>query len=221
MITRQHLQEAVHLPEFDRSESLRRMAPPGARLPAEGIVPREAAVLVLIFPYENALHLVLTRRHPQLRGHSGQIAFPGGRRDPEDLTYEATALREACEEIGVCNEMPIEMIGRLSTTYIPPSNFSVVPVVAYTASAPQFVPNPGEVDEIFAVPLASLLNPAVKQVEDWDFKGERMRIPFYILNGHKVWGATAIMLSELEHRLRRVLSPRILAALRESYKLKS
>jgi 8-oxo-dGTP pyrophosphatase MutT (NUDIX family) len=207
---------ALEVPAFDHDSAHRRMAPPGVRMPAAEVEPRQAAVLVLVFPKDDVLHLVLTRRHDKLRGHSGQVSFPGGRCDPEDPTFESTALREACEEIGICHNTPLEILGRLSTTYIPPSNFSVVPVVAYTPSDLDFVPNPDEVDEIFTVPLHHLIDATFKQVEDWDFKGQRVRIPFYGFNGHKVWGATAIMLSELEHRLRYVLPASTLRQLRNT-----
>ena len=116
------------------------------------------------------LHRVLTRRTDTLRGHSGQISFPGGRRDPGDESFTATALRETCEELGVCDP-DIQVIGTLSTMYIPPSNFEVYPDSGLSAAAPDFTPNPAEVAEVFTFPLDALLDEQYKALEEWDFHG--------------------------------------------------
>ena len=100
--------------------------------------PRQSAVLVLIHPKAGqGLHIALTKRTTSLRGHSGQVSFPGGSRDEDDDSFEDTALRETCEEIGICTQSSINLIGRLTTMWIPPSNFEVVPVVATMLSEPE------------------------------------------------------------------------------------
>jgi len=205
MISLDQVYQAVNLPEFDWAAAHLRMSPRGRPTgPSNGIVARQAGVLVLLFPENGGLQVVLTRRLDTLRGHSGQISFPGGRRDPADESFTATALRETCEELGVCDP-DITVIGMLSRMYIPPSNFEVYPTVAYLPACPVFAPNPDEVAEVFTFPLDALLDERYKALEDWTMNGVTIPVPYYAINGHKVWGATAIMLSELEGRLRTVI----------------
>jgi 8-oxo-dGTP pyrophosphatase MutT (NUDIX family) len=202
-ITLKDVCAALALPDFDALPAQSRMAPGiRSRMFQTDQPPREAGVLVLLFP-DHDLHIVLTRRNEGLRGHSGQISFPGGQRDADDPSFTATALRETCEELGLCGEITI--LGTLSQIYIPPSNFNVYPSVGYVPTLPDFQPSEHEVAEVFSVPLHALLDPSNKCEEDWDFQDVTVRIPYYHLNGHKVWGATAVMLSEFEHRLRVVL----------------
>ena len=161
---------------------------------------REAGVLVLLYPHStngNApeLHLVLTRRTEYPGVHSGQISFPGGRREGDE-SLQTTALRETMEEVGVSPDT-VDIIGPLSCLYIPPSNFCIYPFVACCATRPNFRIEPNEVAELLETPLIHILNPAARQEEIWHFQnqGER-RVPFFDVFGHKVWGATAMMLSE-------------------------
>jgi 8-oxo-dGTP pyrophosphatase MutT (NUDIX family) len=162
---------------------------------------REAGVLLLFYPqrangnWSEELHLVLTRR-PEYPGvHSGQMSFPGGRREAGE-SLRATALRETLEEVGVLPET-LQVIGALSPLYTPPSNFCIHPFIAYSPVQPQFQPDEKEVAELVEVPLSLLFDPAIRKEEVWEFKdyGPR-RVPFFDIYGHKVWGATAMILNE-------------------------
>lgn len=171
----------------------RPMAPPTA-----DHEPRRGGVLVLLYPQaeDGQLHLVLTRRTDNVGNHRGQISFPGGSVDPEDASTAHTALREACEEIGVC-AADLRVLGALTPLYIPPSDFRIYPHVAYAARRPVFDPQPAEVAELLEAPLSHFLDERNFAAEEWVIRGLPMHIPFFLLRGHKVWGATAMVLAEL------------------------
>jgi 8-oxo-dGTP pyrophosphatase MutT (NUDIX family) len=156
---------------------------------------RRAGVLVLFYPCDDELCLVLTRRTDAVDNHRGQISLPGGSMDPgEDAA--AAALREAWEELAV-DTAPLAVLGELSPLYIPASGFCMYPVVAYSTERPDFVPNPGEVAEVLEVSLAHLLAPDTRDEEIWLIRGADVCVPFYRVGHHKVWGATAMVLCEL------------------------
>ena len=178
---------------------LRQMEPP------PGATPRLAAVLLLLYPYQGELWLPLTVRSSRLSSHRGEVSLPGGATDPEDADAATTALREANEELGI-DPASVTIWGRLSSFYIPPSNFQISPVVGFSAAPPAFTPSPYEIEHVFSVSLSRLLNPATIQVEDWTRRGLLMRVPFFAVEGYKVWGATALLLSELVARIRRIRS---------------
>lgn len=213
LITLDNVRTALKLADFDAVAAQQAMIP-ATRLPnaSRKATSRQAGVLVLLYPQAGALHFVLTRRTETLRGHSGQISFPGGKHDPDDATLVETALRETCEELGVCGG-DMAVLGQLSTLYIPPSDFEVFPTVAALRYQPDFVPNPDEVAQVFSVPLAALLHDRYKQADYWTFNGQQVLIPYYSFHEQQVWGATAIMLSELEGRLRATLPESLLQAL--------
>ena len=213
LITEQSISAAMQLPGFENwrphldEPSLNRPKCRPVDLPGEG---RSAAVLLLIYPVqhdaeESELRLVLTRRHETLTQHAGQISLPGGRRD-EGEALETTALRETEEEIGV-SSAAIRIFGRLNSIYIPPTDFTVAPFVGWSATQPQFVPAVAEVAEIIEVSLDHLLNPkSLGQGEVNIASGETITVPFYQVDHHRVWGATAIILAEFVERLKRVRS---------------
>jgi 8-oxo-dGTP pyrophosphatase MutT (NUDIX family) len=162
---------------------------------------RRAGVLVLLYPRDGDLSLVLTRRTDAVDTHRGQISFPGGSMDPgEDAA--ASALREAWEELAV-DPISLAVLGELSPLYIPPSSFCIYPVVAYASERPGFVPNAGEVAEVLEVSLARLLDPGTRGEEVWPIRGADVCVPFYRVGHHKVWGATAMVLCELLELIRR------------------
>ena len=197
---------ALALPDFDSEGAQRRMAPrPHVRHRSHGRpgLPRQASVLVLLYPCGDSLAFALERRAANPHDvHSGQIGLPGGAREGDE-TPLAAALREAAEEMGI--GAPVEILGRLSTLYIPPSDFDVHPFVGYVAPRPAWQPDSAEVVEVIDCPLAWLLDDARKVCEEWEVRGVALHVPWYSMHGHKVWGATAIILSELEQRLRVVL----------------
>jgi 8-oxo-dGTP pyrophosphatase MutT (NUDIX family) len=196
---------ALTLADFDALAAQRLMAPmPRAlRRNDQPETARQAGVLLLLFPVETGLSLVLNRRSANPHDvHSGQISLPGGAQEPGEILVD-TALRETCEELGV--NAPIQVIGRLSCLYIPPSDFEVYPVVGYLPARPLWRPDPTEVADVLECPLTWLMDASHKVVEDWDWNGSKIQVPWYNVHGHKVWGATAIILSEFEQRLRRAI----------------
>ncbi len=203
-ITLDDVSRALALPNFDAFAAQMLMAPtprPMRRTDVPGNA-RLASVLVLLYPVNAALHFALMQRVEYEGVHSGQISLPGGKHEDGE-TVEQTALRETFEEFGVIE--PIQMLGALTPIYVPPSDFEIHPFVGCLPARPVWKPDPREVAKIIEVPLHDLLNPALKAVEDWMRYGKPFTVPFYRFGTHKVWGATAIMLSEFEMRLQTVL----------------
>jgi len=199
---------ALQLSNFDARRAQHRMAPrPRSfyRPPAKPGRPRQSGALLLLYPRNGQLTLALTRRADMLDNHRGQIALPGGRQEPGETLAE-TAVRETCEELGICLDGS-HVLNRLASLYIPPSDFELHPFVAYHPARPDFAPSPAEVSELLEVSLDRLLDPAVHQEEEWTIRGHQVQVPFYYLGEHKVWGATAMVLSEFERRLWAALAP--------------
>ncbi|OOG61517.1 coenzyme A pyrophosphatase [Rhodanobacter sp. B04] len=144
--------------------------------------------------------LILTVRTDHLQSHAGQVAFPGGRCDPADggdaLT---TALRESEEEIGLDRALvtPLGYLDSFETI----SGYCITPVVARIAAEAQLHPAPGEVAEVFEVPLAFFLEPANLRRYTMDFRGHRRAMVEFVHGGHRIWGATAAMLFNLLQRM--------------------
>ncbi len=154
-----------------------------------------AGVLALLYPWENALYLVLTRRTERLRHHQAQISFPGGRQESGE-DFVQTALRETGEELGICPEA-LQVLGSLTPLYIPPSDTCIYPVVATQDQRPSFMLSPREVEEAIEVPVRHLRDPQNVHEEIWTIRGKPVRVPFYLFSGNKIWGATAMVLAEL------------------------
>ncbi|NNE69889.1 MAG: CoA pyrophosphatase [Rhodothermales bacterium] len=152
---------------------------------------REASVLALLHPWDGRPAVVLIERPGHLNKHPGQIAFPGGRREEGESRLEA-ALRETREEIGV-SEDAIEVLGSLTPLYIPPSNFCVYPYVGWIPELPPLALDPGEVASAFSQGIEAFVDGPRELIE----VGLGRPVPAWKLNGHTVWGATAMMLAEL------------------------
>lgn len=165
----------------------------------EGRKLRPAGVLVPITLAGDSPRLILTKRSSALKHHPGQIAFPGGKQDEGDADVTATALREAQEEIGLPPELP-EILGHLSP-HETVTSFTVTPVVAILRDTFQSTPEPGEVDEVFAVPLAHVLNPANYIVESRRWRGQKRYYYTVPFGPYYIWGATARMLRGLAARV--------------------
>jgi 8-oxo-dGTP pyrophosphatase MutT (NUDIX family) len=160
--------------------------------------PRESAVLALIYPRADVLHTLLMLRPVYDGVHSGQISFPGGKRDKEDVSLVHTALREFNEETGSTAD-EIHILGALTRIYIPPSRVVVTPYVAYTADIGRLDPDPNEVAALIEAPLEELMRGDIlkRRQQYIALMGGEMEIPYYDVQGHVVWGATAMMIAEL------------------------
>lgn len=165
-----------------------------------------AGVMALFYPDKRQqTKLVLILRNTYNGVHSGQIGFPGGKFQPNDVSLEKTAIRETSEEIGI-PEQSIEIIKQLTEVYIPPSNFYVQPFLGIIKDTPTFNKQDDEVEEIIEVLLNHLFNEVnvINTSVETSYK-VKVEVPAYKLNGHIVWGATAMMLSEIKDLLKKAL----------------
>lgn len=175
------------------------------RLESQSKNPKIAAVMMLFYPKNNMTHLVLIVRNSYEGVHSGQIAFPGGKFEPEDKTYEITALRETFEEIGIHPDS-IEILRQFTRLYIPPSDFLVYPFLGICKEEILFSPDTSEVAAVIELPLAVFLDEEVMvNVEISTSYANDIMVPAFKIEQHIVWGATAMMLSELKDVLKNVL----------------
>lgn len=164
---------------------------PGVVLP-RGRVLKPAAVLIAVTMDG---HLILTKRSAQLKHHAGQIAFAGGRKDDSDRDLTHTALREAQEEIGL-NPNAVDVIGELPT-HETVTNYAVTPIVAMVPSGLDFMAEPGEVSEVFTVPLTHVLDLARYKIEGRRWMGQKRYYYTVPYGPYYIWGATARILHSL------------------------
>ncbi|WP_421920830.1 NUDIX hydrolase [Marinifilum sp.] len=156
----------------------------------------DSSVLLLFYPKNGQLYLPFIKRTSGNTSHSGQISLPGGKYEESDTNRTVTAIRETNEELGVdCKK--IKILGFLTELYIPVSNFMVLPVLGYCKQRPKFKMNPFEVEEVIEMPVSELLSE--DNISEFSFTANKLAInaPYFDANGHKIWGATAMILSEL------------------------
>ena len=176
-----------------------KMLPPGRRLKTmeeELSQVKLSSVLLLLFQENGRLCTCLTRRPSTMKHHPGQISFPGGKVEKEDISAEMTALREAKEEVGI-NAAEVEVLGKLSDLYVEVSKFSIQPFIAWSAKKPDFVINYSEVEELLLFPVSDFVaNEIIAETELETITGT-LKVKCYPFNGEFIWGATAMILSEL------------------------
>ncbi|QBN18138.1 NUDIX hydrolase [Flavobacterium nackdongense] len=167
--------------------------------------PKTAAVLMLLYPKKGKIHLVLIVRNSYEGVHSAQIALPGGKFEPKDENYWNTALRETHEEIGIHPEN-IQIIRAFTQLYIQASNFLVYPFLGFCQEEISFIPDETEVAQIIELPIADFLkDDLIVNTTMSTSYAKNIEIPAFKINEHIVWGATAMMLSELKEVLKKVL----------------
>ena len=168
----------------------------------EDLHPKESAVMMLLYPKDDQMKLLLIERAVYAGVHSGQIGFPGGKVDKTDPDLEYTALRELYEEVGI-DANDIKVVKPYSKIYIPPSNFYVQPFLGIATKEINFLPNPDEVASIIELPIEVVFED--RFVEDVTLKtsySTQTQVPAFRYKNYVIWGATAMMISELKETLR-------------------
>ncbi len=185
--------------ELPGHDYLLKISPP-ARIKhlKKNIIPKDsktASVLLLFYPdNNNETRLVLMLRNKYKGVHSNQISLPGGKVDRLDKSLKDTALRETYEEIGLHRD-DIEIVGELSSVYIPPSNFNVFPFVGYSSKTPKFLPDSKEVSLILSPKLSYILGMEIVE-SVVEVNNSKQKVPSFLIDNHILWGATAIMIHE-------------------------
>jgi 8-oxo-dGTP pyrophosphatase MutT (NUDIX family) len=199
-----YLKEALN-GELPGIEAHYKLLPPGRRLNTydnELSSIKMSSVLLLVFPDDDQLFICLTKRPSTMKHHPGQISFPGGKVEKEDTSAVITALREAREEVGI-DPATIEILGKLSDLYVEVSRFSIQPFLAWADKRPEFLIDSGEVEELILFPLGDFIaNETILETELQTVTGS-LRIKYYPFNDHYIWGATAMILSELIELLKK------------------
>ncbi len=168
--------------------------------------PRQSAVMIVLWPENNGVRCLLIRRSDSASAHGGQMAFPGGKWDELDTDLIQTAIRETREEIGLGLDTQ-SVIGALSPLYIPVSNFLVNPFVASCGMRPLLSIEPAEVQDVVDFDLGHILNDQNIHIGERLLQnGAKLKTPYYEIEGFEVWGATAMILSELAEVLRIISS---------------
>ncbi len=203
------VRRALAAPRIGRPAHVR-MSPrprPGDIFPMPAVVNgKQAGVLILLYDHVGELYFLLTRRTESVATHKGQISLPGGSREDGEALQE-TALREAREELDI-DPAQVEILGEpLTPLYIPVSDFWVTAFVGYyCCDEPLLNASVAEVFEVLPTPLADLMDESAIVEEEWELRGMAVRVPFFKLHGYKVWGATAMILSEFLALLQRYVN---------------
>lgn len=193
------------LPGEVAQQKMRVIPPPLTNRLGEGPTPRLGAVLALLYPKWGELHLALTRRCANLKYHGGQVSLPGGAQEDGDASLWETALREAAEEVGIAGDQ-VTYLGALTPVPVPASGYIVHSFAAYAGQRPAFRLQTDEVEELIELPLSVLLDPRAKAIEEWQLADRVAQVPFYRHGERAIWGATAMILSELEALLARIVA---------------
>lgn len=160
-------------------------------------------VMVMLYERDGDWWIPLMKR-PEYNGHhSGQVSFPGGKKEKYDADLIETAFRETEEEVGI-GATQIDMLGNLTELFIVASNFKVLPTVGLLNESPIYMPDSKEVESILEISLSDLKNESKKGVKTMHFGQYTIHSPYYDVDGHVVWGATAMMLSELSYLTDRI-----------------
>lgn len=162
---------------------------------------KQSAVLLLVFEKEGELHLCLTKRTANMKHHPGQISFPGGRCEPEELVASETALRETEEEIGIA-KTSVQLLGKLSELYVSASNYNIHPYLGWYNGEPRFKPHCREVAEIILLPFSVLFDEKSIQKHHVQTSIGELQVPCYFFEEHVIWGATAMIIAELASLLK-------------------
>jgi len=200
--------EAALREKLPGEESHRKMLPAGRTLhPGNDTFPavKQSGVLVLIFPSGKELYTCMIRRPAHMKEHAGQIGFPGGKMEPRDAGTRETALREAHEEIGT-DQSGITVLGALTPLYVAVSRFQISPWVAWSDGVPQFTLNGQEAEKLLMFPLLSFAcNPRTGMINLETVTGP-VTVPAISFDGETIWGATAMILTELTDLIRPMVS---------------
>ncbi len=200
-----HLKQALQQP-LPGSAAQNEMAPALRQSqPRPTDHPRQSAVLELLHLTPQGISLIFTVRPVYLKHHGGQVSFPGGGFETVDATYADTALRETEEELGI-GTRDVKILGKLTPLFIAPSQNLVHPYVGWLPHLPPLHPDPVEVASVVTVPLVRLLDSSTVSVYHWRRDGQELTAPSYRVGETSIWGATAMMLSELLVVIRRLIS---------------
>lgn len=206
MLSREIITSALEIASFDAVAAQKKMSPnPGTftRNPAWQGTASAGAVTVICYEKKRRMHLLLIKRQDHLQYHPGQVSFPGGRCETGETFFQA-ALRETEEEVGI-PPAGLTLLGRLKPVYISVSDFCVHPFVMWHNGPPAVVPDKGEVASVLEVPLDSLFDKYINGEPQRRSGNHTVKVPCFEIGRHRVWGATAMILSEMFERLRKVL----------------
>ena len=167
-------------------------------------IARPAAVLILLFPFEDEIQFFLTKRTEDVEHHKGQISLPGGIRENDESLNE-TALRETKEEVGI-DSTKIIISGSLTPFFIPVTGYIVHPFIGWCKEKPSTKIHDVEVNQLFSVSITELMDEKILQTEQWNIRGYDAIVPYYNFGKCKVWGATAAILSEFKSILEDISS---------------
>jgi len=169
---------------------------------------KKSSILLPMYMNKKEYYTILFQRQDYEGAHSGQICFPGGKKEPEDKDLKETAIRETWEEVGIEKEK-VNILGALTPLHIPVSDYLVYPYVAYTSYNPVFKIDPLEVKQLIVFPIKEILNKRNQKKKAMNIHGLEHIIPYYSIEGFEIWGATAMILSEWSELLRRINFPHI------------